>query len=88
MLLQSHAGCIHLLPALPAAWGTGKVTGLRAKGNAEVDISWENGELTGAVIRTHLAGRVAVRCGGRKTELEAAAGGVYMLDAQLQWGAS
>jgi alpha-L-fucosidase 2 len=84
MLLQSHAGCIHLLPALPAAWGTGKVTGLRAKGNAEVDITWENGELTGAVIRTHLAGLVAVRCGGRKIVLEAAAGGVYMLDAHLQ----
>lgn len=84
MLLQSHAGGIHLLPALPVAWGTGKATGLRAKGNAEVDIAWSNGELTGAVIRTQLAGPVAVRCGGRKTVLAAEAGGVYTLNAQLQ----
>lgn len=50
MLMQSQLGEIHLLPALPASWHAGEVTGLRAKGGFEVDIRWEAGELTGALI--------------------------------------
>ena len=64
MLLQSHAGEISLLPALPAAWPAGKMTGLRARGGVEVDLEWREGQLVAATLRPSESGFLRVRLPG------------------------
>lgn len=77
MLLQSHAGELHLLPALPRAWPRGSVSGLRARGGFEVDITWAGGALTEATIRSTRGGGCRVRVGDRVHRIETEAGGAY-----------
>lgn len=61
MLVQSHDGAITLLPALPNAWNTGAVKGLKARGGFEIDMEWAKGKLIKAVVHSALGGNCRIR---------------------------
>jgi alpha-L-fucosidase 2 len=75
MLLQSQTGDIDLLPALPAAWSSGKVLGIRARGNYEVDIEWADHQLKNATIRSYAGNTPVVTVMGKKVN--------YKTDARI-----
>jgi alpha-L-fucosidase 2 len=84
MLLQSHAGEVELLPALPRAWPDGSVSGLRARGGFEVDIAWRRGALERAVVCAKRGGPCPVRYGEKVVVLDTRPGGTVTLDGALR----
>ncbi len=84
MLLQSHAGELELLPALPRAWPDGDVRGLRARGGFEIDLEWRSGVLARAFVRSARGQPVTVRCGERTVRLETRPGGAIALDGSCR----
>ncbi|MEP7343006.1 MAG: glycoside hydrolase family 95 protein [Acidobacteriota bacterium] len=91
MLLQSHAGEISLLPALPKAWPEGSITGLRARGAIEIDLTWKAGKAIQAVLRPAVNGDHRLRPprgqqiasvieGGKELKLPPASDGVVRLN--------
>ncbi|AHE53749.1 glycoside hydrolase family 95 protein [Sphingomonas sanxanigenens] len=74
MLMQSLGDDILLLPALPRAWPSGSLTGLRARGACGIDLSWRDGVLAEARIRPDIDGKRTVRCGTARRTLDLLAG--------------
>jgi alpha-L-fucosidase 2 len=83
MLVRSHMGHIHLLPALPMAWPTGSARGFRARGGYEPDLELKGGKLTQAVLRciSNKPGKVQVRSGRHTCTFALARGGSGVLRA-------
>jgi alpha-L-fucosidase 2 len=83
MLVQSHEDELHLLPALPEAWASGKVSGLCARGGFEITMEWSDGQLMSVTILSKLGKTIKVRCKDHATFLNTQAGERYHLDGQL-----
>ncbi len=81
-LLQSHAGEISLLPALPASWKNGSVTGLKARGGFEVNIEWKDGKLTKSEIKSLLGNPCVVRADGKSTNYSPAKGETIVIQGR------
>jgi alpha-L-fucosidase 2 len=84
MLLQSQSGEIVLLPALPKAWPTGSVHGLRARGGFEVDFSWKDGKLETVTIRSALGNPCKLRYADRTADFKPSAGEELKLTGSLE----
>ncbi|MBN2310668.1 MAG: glycoside hydrolase N-terminal domain-containing protein [Candidatus Hydrogenedentes bacterium] len=83
-LVQSHAGELELLPALPDAWPTGLIEGLRARGGFEVDVAWEGGRLASATVRSGLGRPCRIRYGDGVTTFDTEPGQSYRIGPELE----
>ncbi len=86
MLLQSQNGEIELLPALPTAWPKGSISGLRARGQFKISITWEDGKLVSAAIKSLGGTKCKVRYQQKVIELQVPKNGERWLDKELQDG--
>ena len=83
-LLQSHAGEISLLPALPVSWKEGSVTGLKARGGFEVNMSWKDGKLSACEILSILGNPCIVRYGEKTKAFDIPAGKSIEINGSLE----
>ncbi|MGV3587774.1 MAG: glycoside hydrolase family 95 protein [Adhaeribacter sp.] len=84
MLLQSHAGEIQLLPALPKAWQKGYIHGICARGGFDLDLDWENGQLKQVKLLSKLGNTCQIRYANQVISLKTQKGKTYTLDGSLQ----
>jgi alpha-L-fucosidase 2 len=69
MLVQSRGDLIDLLPALPKAWPTGSLRGVRVRGGCTIDLAWKDAALDSVTLHPEIAGKRVVRAGGRRHEV-------------------
>ena len=84
MLVQGWNGRVWLLPALPSAWPTGEVRGLRARGGIGVDLAWAGGKLTGATLTSVREQTIKLSCLGQTVDLHLTPGRALRLDGGLK----
>lgn len=70
MLIQSHSGCIDILPSLPDKWQSGKAFGLRARGGYTIDIEWDNGKLTHLIVNSDKAESAIIKIANKPVEVK------------------
>jgi alpha-L-fucosidase 2 len=83
MLMQSHAGEVHILPSLPDAWPSGKINGIVARGGFVVDIKWNEGKLTNLKVKSRLGNKLKLHYGTIRKELELDKGETIFLNSEL-----
>jgi alpha-L-fucosidase 2 len=87
MLVQSHQGVIHVLPALPSAWPAGVVRGLRARGDVTVDLSWRDGTAEQITVHAGKAGEITVRPAGQVRDDQGDEVAARRADEAVSWDA-
>lgn len=83
MLLQSHTKFIDILPALPPAWKNGHISGLKARGNYIVDITWENGKLKKLNIKSLSGGTCVIGYNNLMKDVTIPSGQTYTFGENL-----
>src|SRR5690606_10969643 len=83
LLIQSHEGFLRILPSLPQNWSTGAIAGIKARGNIEVAMNWEQNQLTQLTLESLVAKTIEVNYSDLKKELSLEAGIPLVLDASL-----
>ncbi|WP_417362152.1 glycosyl hydrolase family 95 catalytic domain-containing protein [Galbibacter sp.] len=83
LLLQSHEGFLRILPSLPQNWTTGSITGIKARGDIEVDLDWDQNQLTQLTLESEVTKIIEVTYADINKELSLEAGKPLVLDASL-----
>jgi alpha-L-fucosidase 2 len=81
MLIQSWGGELILLPALPTAWPSGSLKGVRARGGLIVDLNWHDANLIGLVVKGAAGSAVRIRSGGKARDVTLDSKGFYRFGA-------
>lgn len=83
LIVQSHAGAIDLLPALPTAWPTGSISGVLARGGFELSLRWADNMLTNLIVVSHAGKPCRLRCSGAEKRFETQKEKTYRVDGAL-----
>ena len=85
MIMQSYNDEIHILPAIPNQWETGFLTGVKARGNFEVDLNWKNGILDFVEIKSLAGEKCNLRYGNKTFSFDTEIGKNYKLNSDFSF---